>query len=139
MAQPSKAFSEILRVTKPGGRVIIADTDWSTLRLEGVSPETEEKIRGAYFNIIRNPRMGGMLQQLFIDNGLRDIEVLKESLDLLDLQTIKDVLALEQSLNLASDNGLFSRKELERCLGEVEETHEVVTASFAIFIVKGVK
>lgn len=137
--QPDQAFREMIRVTKCGGRLVIADTDWSTLQIKGVSPEVDEKTRNAYFNIVRNPRMGGMLQQLFIENSLKDVEVIKEPIELLDLQTLKDVLALEQSLKLASDNGLFSNKDLERCLQEIEEAKDIVQASLAIFIVKGVK
>lgn len=139
LTRPHQAFREMVRVTKSGGRVIIADTDWDTLRLKGVSPETEEEIRSAYFNIIANPCMGGMLKQLFTENGLKDIEVLQTPIELLDLQTIKDVLALEKSLNLARENGLFSKTDVDRCLEEVQEAQEVVKASLAIFIVKGVK
>lgn len=139
LTQPHQAFREMVRVTKCGGSVIVADTDWSTLHLKGVSPETEEKIRSAYFNIIANPRMGGKLQRLFIENNLKDVEVFKESLELLDLQTLKDVLALEQSLNLASDNGLFSTTDVKRCLEEVQEAEGAVEASLDIFIVKGIK
>lgn len=139
LANPDLAFSEILRVTKSGGRVIIADTDWDTLHLKGVSPEAEEKIRSAYFNIIVNPRMGGMLQQLFIKNSLKDVEVVKESIELLDLQAIEDVLALKKSLNLARENGLLSEKEVGRCLKEVQEAQGVVNAALDIFIVKGIK
>lgn len=139
LTQPHQAFREMVRVTKSGGRIIVADTDWSTLGFRGTSPKVEKTIRDTYFNIITNPHMGGMLEQIFKENGLKDIEVLREAIDLPSLQAIEDVLALEKSLNLAKDNGLFSKTDSERCLEELLKPQGVVEASLAIFIVKGVK
>lgn len=109
---PGLAFSEMLRVTKTGGRIVIADTDWYSLQLKGVSSETAEKIKRTYLNIIVNPHMGGTLQELFTKHGLTDVGVFKEPIELLDLQTVKDALGLESSLERARINGALSTEDL---------------------------
>lgn len=142
LANPDLAFREMIRVTKVDGRVVIADTDWQTLQIKGVSSETDERIRRTYLNIIANPRMGGTLQELFTEHGLADVEVVKNPIELLDPQTIKDVLGLESSLERARINGALSKEDVDKSIKEIREiqqAQDVVQASFCIFIAKGIK
>ena len=76
MLDPERAFVELLRVTQPGGRVVLIDGDWATLSIDPDEPDTE--MRRAYFQEtlrVANPRSGRCLQRLFERHGLQNIEI----------------------------------------------------------------
>lgn len=139
LKNPFQAFDEMLRVTKVGGKIIVADTDWGTLQLKGLSSETAEKIRKTYQGIILNPNLAGTLQDVFTKNGLKDVEVVENRIELPDLQTLKDVLGLEESLKLAGVSGILSKEDIDESMKEINQAQGTVQASFAIYIVRGVK
>lgn len=139
LTRPNEAFKEMIRITKPEGRIIVADTDWSALQLRGLSLEAVDKIKRLYLAIIRNPHMGGTLQELFTENGLIDINAFKASIDLPALQTIKDVLALESSLERGRINGVLSIEDATQILEEVDKLKTLAHGSLTIYIVRGLK
>jgi len=135
---PDQAFREMLRVTKRGGRILIADTDWTTLQLAGISAETAEKIKLAHLNIVLNPQMGGRLKELFSKQDLIDIKVARMSIEMPDFETIQTVLTPHSSLELASKNGAISTEDVQQSLEEVRGAKESIKGSFNVYIVKGV-
>lgn len=76
MLDPDRAFSELVRVTQSGGRVVVIEGDWSTLTINSDDPENDGRL--AYFQETfqhANPAAGHCLYQLFADHGLLDIEL----------------------------------------------------------------
>lgn len=45
---PAQAVAEIARVVRPGGRVCLADSDWSTFDIETDDPTVSARVRAAY-------------------------------------------------------------------------------------------
>lgn len=41
VSDPAAAVAELTRVVRPGGRICLIDTDWSTLRLDAGDPNIE--------------------------------------------------------------------------------------------------
>jgi SAM-dependent methyltransferase len=76
---PGRALTEMVRVTRPGGRVMVFDPDHSQ---HSVSLETDlecrvhEATRSALLRMIVNPRIGTRLPGLFRRAGLAGIEQL---------------------------------------------------------------
>jgi ubiquinone/menaquinone biosynthesis C-methylase UbiE len=67
-----QAIRELVRVTKPGGRVVVIDTDWGGLV---TSDPVTQAITAHVTATIRNPQVGRALGRLFRDAGLREIVV----------------------------------------------------------------
>lgn len=81
LPEPARALDEMIRVTKPGGRVCVIDLDGqieSLSPLEGSladeMPAALEILRGTGFDT----RIGRKLFPMCVDAGLRDIEVYVE-------------------------------------------------------------
>ena len=76
MLDPERAFSELLRVTRPGGKVVVVDGDWATLSVD--SDELDPESRRAYFEQTFKPAntlSGQCLRRLFARHGLVNIEI----------------------------------------------------------------
>jgi len=73
---PGKALREIARVTKPGGRVVIVDTDWGSLSIDITMPEMERILfQYRIDKIINNGYSGRSLHRLFQENHFSDINI----------------------------------------------------------------
>lgn len=75
VADPDRGFSELVRVTKPGGRVVVADTDWDTAIMDSVPLELERAMRRDLADGFRNGTIGRGLRRMFFQAGLRDIGI----------------------------------------------------------------
>lgn len=78
VAQPSAVIDELARVTRSGGRVVVADPDQEslTLHVPGVSKAFTDRIKRLRRDSgYRNGRYVSELPERFADIGLTDIEV----------------------------------------------------------------
>jgi SAM-dependent methyltransferase len=66
---------EILRVTKPGGAIVVADTDWATLSIDTPAIVTERALVRFVGDTLCNGYAGRQLRRLLADHGLTDIHV----------------------------------------------------------------
>ena len=76
MLEPEHAFDELLRVTRPGGRVVVISGDWPTLSIDSDEPDVES--RRPHFDATlapNNPMSGHCLRSLFAQRGLLDIQI----------------------------------------------------------------
>lgn len=70
------AIAELIRVTKPGGRVCLIDTDWSSLAFDGVPDELAQIVIAAMHGRLtpRQRDMGRTLRRRLVDARLTDVE-----------------------------------------------------------------
>ena len=80
LAHPEKAVAEIVRVTRPGGRICLTDTDWRTLAIDHPSPDLVRKFLDA-MSAVRGDGLaaGGRLMNLLRSAGVERLEVTAET------------------------------------------------------------
>ena len=75
IAEPSRAFSEMVRVTKTGGRIAVFDFDWDTFIIDSPQRETTRRIVSSFCNSFRSGWIGRQLRRMFLDGGMTDVTV----------------------------------------------------------------
>jgi SAM-dependent methyltransferase len=75
LADPDAAVAELARVTRPGGRVCLIDTDWQSLAVDGIPPElfVELAERTSMRGVQHHADMGRTLRRRLVRVGLVDI------------------------------------------------------------------
>ena len=72
VASPDAAMAELVRVTRPGGRIVVIDTDWGLHAIHGADPTLTATIVNCWAGNAANGLAGRQLPALFVDAGLRD-------------------------------------------------------------------
>jgi SAM-dependent methyltransferase len=67
--------AELARVTKPGGVIVIADTDWATLSIDTSEPAVERALVRFVGDTIRNGFAGRQLRRLMTSAALTDVAI----------------------------------------------------------------
>ncbi len=76
LLDPVHAFDEQLRVTRPGGRVVVISGDWATLSIDSDEPEIESRYAHFVATLaVENPISGHCLRSLFAQRGVLDVQV----------------------------------------------------------------
>jgi ubiquinone/menaquinone biosynthesis C-methylase UbiE len=69
------AFAELVRVTRPGGRIVVFDFDWDTAIVDSAHRDTTRRIMRGFADAIRNGWIGRELPRLFAQHHLTDVTV----------------------------------------------------------------
>jgi len=68
-----RAVAEFVRVVRPGGMVVVADTDWATLSIAAPDPLLERRVVSQHSTAFPNPFSGRYLSGLLLRAGLVDL------------------------------------------------------------------
>src|SRR5271157_94222 len=71
---PSQALSQLIRVVKPGGRVMVVDADHGMATINASDHATTASILMLFQRNLRNPWIGRQLSGLFRKCGLKEVE-----------------------------------------------------------------
>jgi len=72
---PAAVVGEMVRVTKSGGTVVVADTDWATLSIDTSAVATERALVRFVGDTLCNGYAGRQLRRLLAENNLTDVHV----------------------------------------------------------------
>ena len=70
---PECALAEMVRVTRPGGKVVVFDFDWDTVFVDSPYKETTRKLVHAFSDGIKHGWIGRSLPRLFRVAGLTEV------------------------------------------------------------------
>ena len=73
--EPTRAFSEMVRVTKTGGRISIFDFDWDTFIVDSPRRETTRRIVSSFCESMQSGWIGRQLRRMFLDRDMIEVAV----------------------------------------------------------------
>jgi hypothetical protein len=105
----------MVRVTKSGGRIVVLDTDWSTLSADTPEFEIEQTLKRFYVEeFLHNALAGRQLNRLFRQQNLLDISVEMCPLCVLDYAVGRQGAMLDRLERDALAAEVVTEEELDR-------------------------
>jgi SAM-dependent methyltransferase len=115
LLDPERAFAEMVRVTRAGGRVVVLDGDWATFTIASDEIELERRlVRFHAERMINNPYSGRKLGGMFRSLGLQDVHVEGQPIIVTDYALARRVSRLDQIEQEALKAGAFDESDSRR-------------------------
>ncbi|MGR9045353.1 MAG: methyltransferase domain-containing protein [Gammaproteobacteria bacterium] len=111
LTSPELALSEIVRVTRPGGRIVIADTDWASLSIDNELPKIEQALLNYRIDqVLNNGYSGRSLYRQFKRMSLSNFKIDAYPITLTDMRLFY-FLSMQQAVE---EQALASKVVTER-------------------------
>jgi ubiquinone/menaquinone biosynthesis C-methylase UbiE len=118
-----RLLAEMIRVTKPGGYIVVADTDHSTHGTSAGNYEMDLRFRALAVQAMKNPHAGRMLFKMMKLAGLLDVEahpVLRSWTDFDQWRPIAFDLGIPIGVQLQA----WSQEEADQYGAELQQLHD---------------
>jgi ubiquinone/menaquinone biosynthesis C-methylase UbiE len=135
---PAAALAEMVRVTKPQGRISVFDFDWDTFVIDSLDKPTTRRVVADFSDGIRNGWIGRQLPRLFRENGMVDDNVVGHAV-FIDFEFLG--LLIGGRLTAAQSAGLLDPVDVRAWWNGLAEADQAgkFLAGLTAFIVSGSK
>jgi ubiquinone/menaquinone biosynthesis C-methylase UbiE len=121
LPDPAGALAEMIRVTRPGGRVVVFDTDHFSVTMDSLERDIWQRLaRYRCEHRITSPWATQQLYRLFREAGLTDLTVEPRSNAVLDLEFADLALGWEALVTDAVAAGVVTADEVARLRASME-------------------
>lgn len=136
---PAAAVAEMARIVRPGGVVVASEPDWGTVVVDGGDPEVERALAVGASVAVRSPAAGRSLRRLFVDAGLRDVDVIARTLVTGDLPRARLMLGIDAALARAVERGDVADRRARSWCAAVQRAAAGgrLTAAITSFMARG--
>ena len=124
LTDPARAVREMVRVTRPGGRVVVADTDWETAVVDAPDVELTSRINRAWCDTRASGRVGHQLYGLFLQAGLVDVVASPHTQVLTDLAEPGVAMIVDGLASQAVGAGAATEEEASRWVASIHAAGE---------------
>ncbi|UOF89580.1 methyltransferase domain-containing protein [Fodinisporobacter ferrooxydans] len=121
LADPEKVLYEMIRVTKPGGWIVVLDTDHSSFTVDTVHKEIEWKIRRHRPELLRNGYSGRELYGLFKKANVQNVTYEVHASSTTDFSLVQYVLRWHDAIEKLIDGGIVTAVEAAAINSELEQ------------------
>ena len=141
LRSPARALNEMLRVTKPSGRVVVADRDWGLVSVDATDAATTTAVLGRACAGIRNGCMGRNLHALFAKAGVRNTEIHTKTINIQSFGVADLLLDLRVVVHHAVAEASITQYAASKWLDDLMEREATKTflARITVFIACGTK
>ena len=138
---PEHALRELMRVTRRGGLVTVAEPDWDTLIVDSTDREVTREIVRCGSDAIRNGWIGRKLRSLFLDVGFSDVDVHGIVIILTNFALADRIFGLTDIAHGAVDARMITADEAARWLDQLRRSDQLsrVFASVTGYLAVGRK
>jgi ubiquinone/menaquinone biosynthesis C-methylase UbiE len=137
---PVTALSEMSRVTKSGGWIVVMDSDWGTLSIDTSEIETERRYARFFAqHMANNGYSGRQLYHMFKQRGLVEVSAQMCGVPFTDYAFARQVMLMDRFESEVMASGAITAQDLDRLHTDWEQanTNGEFFASGSMILVSG--